>query len=201
MSDPENIQEISALKPDYMGFIFYPSSPRFVESLTMEQLVSLREKGVEPVAVFVNESTKDILKQVEKYGFNSVQLHGTESPDNCSFLKRIGLIVFKAFSVAEPSDLEATKAYEGCCHYFLFDAKTPLFGGSGTSFDWNLLHQYTGKTPFFLSGGIGPDDAHNIRIFQHPLMVGVDLNSRFETAPALKNITLVQSFKNELNTK
>jgi len=109
-------------------------------------------------------------------------------------LKEKGLHVFKAFSIAERKDLEATQAYEGTCDYFLFDSKTLGYGGSGKQFNWAILENYTGKTPFFLSGGIGPDDVEKIKAFNHPKLVGIDVNSQFEIRPAHKNAALLQTF-------
>ncbi|MDP4276974.1 MAG: phosphoribosylanthranilate isomerase [Bacteroidota bacterium] len=198
MRDPANILQVSALQPDYMGFIFYPPSPRFVTSLPAHLLAGIRKKGIEPVAVFVNETIQTIRHMVDDFSFSCVQLHGSESPEDCLWLKQQGLIVFKAISVSEPSDLERTKAYDDCCTYFLFDTKSAGFGGSGHLFDWKLLERYTGNTPFFLSGGIGPEDVPSIRSFSHPMMTGIDINSRFESAPCIKDVKLIQPFLTEL---
>jgi len=194
MRDPDNISQVAALKPDYLGFIFYPKSPRFVETLALDLVENLRYQSIDAVAVTVNMTFDSILQLVDKYGFTHVQLHGSETPETCLSLKARGLTVLKAFSIAEPSDLEAVNAYTSCCDYFLFDTKTPSFGGSGNAFDWNILKNYSGETPFFLSGGIGPEDALRIRSFKHPLFSGVDLNSRFEIHPAWKNPELLHSF-------
>lgn len=198
MRERDNVVEIAALKPDYMGFIFYPKSPRFVDTLAWNVVEYLHERAIVAVAVFVNASVESIAQIVEVYGFTHIQLHGSESPEVCAKLRAKGLTVLKAFAIAEPSDLEATKVYQDCCDYFLFDAKTSSFGGSGHQFDWNILFHYSGKTPFFLSGGIGSDDVAQVRNFKHPRLAGIDLNSRFEIQPALKDVGLLQSFINQL---
>lgn len=106
-------------------------------------------------------------------------------------------LIIKVFSIASEADLEWVKDYEGLCDYFLFDTKCPTSGGSGKQFDWSLLQSYKGKTPFLLSGGIGPESIPQLAGFHHPMWRGIDLNSRFETAPALKDIALLTSFCKE----
>jgi len=194
MRDPDNIRDVVALKPDFMGFILHSGSPRFVSSLSAGMIAGLREQGLVPVAVFVNEPIELMLHDVEIYGFTVVQLHGTELPETCSLLKDRGLTVIKALPVADPVDFKKAMVYENCCHYFLFDTKTSLFGGSGLSYDWNILQYYAGETPFFLSGGIGPDDAARLLSFTHPRLAGIDVNSRFESAPGFKQVDQLQAF-------
>jgi phosphoribosylanthranilate isomerase len=200
MREPDNISEVSALKPDYMGFIFYPESPRFVNTLSynMAHLISILE--VEPVAVFVNASIASIRQITELYSFTTVQLHGNETPEICIALREYGLKVIKAFSINDRLDLEETKPYRGCCDYFLFDTKTPEYGGSGIQYNWRILQDYNGATPFFLSGGIGPNDTERILTFKHPGLLGIDINSRFEIKPALKDVRLISTFINQLNS-
>ena len=124
-------------------------------------------------------------------------MHGHESTAYCAQLK--GLKLIKAFNIATAKDFEQTKSYEKLVDYFLFDAKGKSVGGNGTKFEWSVLDNYHGPTPFILSGGIGPDDATSIRRFHHPRLAGIDLNSRFELAPSLKDVTALQKFLNELN--
>jgi phosphoribosylanthranilate isomerase len=194
MREPANISEVAALNPDYMGFIFYFKSSRFVEMMVFYVGQRLKQQGIEPVAVFVNPSVAYVLHIREKYGFSHVQLHGRETPQTCAELKSMGLEVWKAFSVEKPEDLLKTKDYEGTCSHYLFDTKSNLPGGSGKQFDWSILESYDGETPFFLSGGIGPDDVERIKGFSHPKLVGIDVNSKFETRPAHKDATLLQHF-------
>ena len=194
MREPSNISEVAALNPDYMGFIFYFKSSRFVEMMVFYVAQRLKAQGIEPVAVFVNPSVAYVLHIRDKYGFSHVQLHGRETPQTCAELKSMGMHVMKAFSVENASDLAKTADYEGTCEYYLFDTKSNLPGGSGKQFDWSILDNYQGETPFFLSGGIGPDDVERIKGFSHPKLVGIDVNSKFETRPAHKDAELLKSF-------
>ena len=201
MRECVNVSEVAALKPDYMGFIFYPESSRFVGDMAHNIISSVKKQGIEPVAVFVNASMETMIRTRTWYGFTHVQLHGDETPQICEALRAKGFKVIKAFKVADSSDLKKTTAYENCCDYFLFDTKTALFGGSGRHFDWDLLKGYSGTKPFFLSGGIGVDDVEQVRTFNHPMLLGIDLNSRFETGPAVKDVGLLKYFRNQLMIK
>ena len=201
MRESVNVSKVIALKPDYMGFIFYPESSRFVGDLEYNIISLVKSQGIEPVAVFVNASMETMIQTCTWYGFTHVQLHGDETPQTCEVLRTKGLQVIKAFSVADSSDLKKTAVYENCCDYFLFDTKTALSGGSGRHFDWDLLKDYSGTKPFFLSGGIGVDDAEKVKAFYHPLLLGIDLNSRFETEPAVKEVGLLKCFINQLMEK
>jgi phosphoribosylanthranilate isomerase len=194
MREPGNISEVSALNPDYMGFIFYFKSSRFVEMMVFYVAQRLKAQGVEPVAVFVNPSVAYVLHIRDKYGFTHIQLHGRETPQICAELKDMGFHVMKAFSIAAANDLKATNEYEGTCDYFLFDTKSSLPGGSGKHFNWEILANYNGETPFFLSGGIGPDDVDRIKAFSHTKLIGLDVNSKFETRPAHKDAELLKTF-------
>lgn len=190
---PENIQAVSALKPDFMGFIFYPKSPRYADPLDIKTLEAL-PPTIKKIGVFVNEDIENILTIAYKYKLDGLQLHGTELVDMCRKLKKLGYLVIKAFPIAEAYNFKVTKAYEGVCDYFLFDTKTDAYGGSGVKFNWQILKEYKGETPFFLSGGIAVDDAEAIRKIEHPLFAGIDLNSKFELKPGLKNISLLKEF-------
>jgi phosphoribosylanthranilate isomerase len=187
MRDSQNIQAVAALQPDFMGFIFYPKSPRYAEHLQAEVLNAL-PKTIKKIGVFVNESLKQILTIAYRYNLDGVQLHGTELVEMCRELRKTGFIVIKAFPVADASNFIVTKKYEGSCDYFLFDTKTDAYGGSGLKFDWRLLDEYKGDTSFLLSGGIDLDDVEALRKIEHPKFAGIDLNSRFETEPGMKNV-------------
>ena len=190
---PENIQAVSALKPDFMGFIFYPKSPRYADPLDIKTLEAL-PPTIKKIGVFVNEDIENILTIAYKYKLDGLQLHGTELVDMCRKLKKLGYLVIKAFPIAEAYNFKVTKAYEGVCDYFLFDTKTDAYGGSGVKFNWQILKGYKGETPFLLSGGIAVDDAEAIRKIEHPQFAGIDLNSKFELKPGLKNISLLKEF-------
>lgn len=197
MKYPENIEAVAALKPDMMGFIFYPKSPRYAGSLDEKALQAL-PKRIMKIGVFVNASLDEILTLVKKYSLNGVQLHGTEPEEVCYTLRSVGLLVLKAFAISEAGDFKATEEYEGSCDFFLFDTKTPAHGGSGQKFDWSVLSAYEGDTRFLLSGGISIDDAEAIRQINHPLLAGIDLNSKFEVSPGLKNVELLNEFIRQL---
>jgi len=190
---PENIQAVANLKPDFMGFIFYPKSPRYAEPLDSAALNAL-PASIKKIGVFVNEDLENILTIAYKYKLDGLQLHGAELVDMCRELKKLGYLVIKAFPIAEAYNFKVTKNYEGVCDFFLFDTKTDAYGGSGVKFNWQMLKEYTGDTPFLLSGGIAADDAEAIHKIEHPKFAGIDLNSKFEDKPGLKNISLLKEF-------
>ena len=187
MRDAENIRALEALGIDMMGFIFWPKSSRYVSERPAYLPTSSQRVGV-----FVDESIDKVMQYAAAFQLDVIQLHGGESPEYVSRLK--GLKVIKAFNIATADDLKQVKLYEGLADCFLFDAKGRSVGGNGTQFDWDVLQGYTGKTPFLLSGGIGPDDAGRITDFEHPRCIGIDLNSRFETAPGLKDVDKLKAF-------
>ena len=195
MRDERNIRAVEHLDIDWMGFIFYPLSSRYVG----EQLSYLPEK-VTRVGVFVNEQPEIVRKRAEQSRLQILQLHGKESPAYCRELKKQGYRVIKAFGIEtdQPFPTENVQRYEGSCDYFLFDTKTPIHGGSGQKFNWELLNDYRGTIPFLISGGLSPGDAEVIKAFSHPQLMGVDLNSGFETSPAVKDTTLLQTFIEQL---
>lgn len=196
---PENINAVAALKPDFMGFIFYPKSPRYAEPFDISYLNSIQE-SIKKIGVFVNETLENVLTTVYKYKLDGVQLHGIEMVKMCNELRKTGLIVIKAFPIAEAYNFKVTKTYEGACDYFLFDTKTDAFGGSGLKFNWKMLNEYKGETPFLLSGGIAADDAEAILKIEHPKFAGIDLNSKFEISPGLKDVKLLKGFLTEIRT-
>ena len=199
MREPENISALANLPIDWIGLIFYEKSPRYVGNLSREALASLPDR-VKRAGVFVNECMQVILEKVKTYSLDAVQLHGTETPGICRELKQHGLEVIKAFAIAEESDFKACSGYEEACDYFLFDTKSPDYGGTGRSFSWLLLNHYTGNTPFLLSGGIGEESAGEVRKVSHNRLAGIDLNSRFETAPGVKEITKINQFIKEIKS-
>ena len=194
MREPENIADVARLKPDFMGFIFYPPSPRHaLPALDASMIASLPE-GITPVAVTVNMKEEDLLVLAEEHGFRAFQLHGNEDPGLCRSLRDKGFIVIKAFGVRNEEDFQDLDRYSGCVDYFLFDTATESKGGSGRKFDWDLLSRYNLPEPFLLSGGISSGDAEEISRIIHPRFSGIDLNSRFEIAPALKDASLLNRF-------
>ncbi len=195
MRDADNIRAVSELGIDWMGFIFWAPSSRYVSE--KPTFLPTRQKRV---GVFVDARIEEVKSKADEYALDLIQLHGKESPAFCERLKtnsRQQLI--KAFNIATQEDLEQTIPYEGLVDYFLFDTKAKMVGGNGTQFDWSVLSAYQGNTPFLLSGGIGPDDAEKVRNFHHPQLAGIDLNSRFELSPALKDIEKLKQFITEYN--
>jgi len=198
MRQAQNIAALSRLKPDYMGFIFYPQSPRYVgDNWPVENIRQLPDT-VEAVGVFVNENIGHIMSLCNRYGIKTVQLHGKETPRLCSQLQRKGYTVFKAFQIDEETTAEELMPYQGKCDLFLYDTKSKGLGGSGQKFNWGKLEEFNDLGPFLLSGGISIEDAEAIKELKFSMLKGVDVNSRFEVEPAIKNITLLQSFMESL---
>lgn len=192
MREAENIRAVEALGVNWMGFIFWEHSSRNV--CQRPAYLPTRAKRV---GVFVDAWLDVVCQHVEAFGLDVVQLHGSESPAFLHDLRKAlagDVLIVKAFSIATRDDLLQTSLYEGIADYFLFDTKAQLVGGNGRKFDWSVLAYYDGSIPFLLSGGIGPDDAARLSAFSHPRLAGIDLNSRFEAAPALKNVELLKQF-------
>lgn len=220
MRDTDNIREVAQLDIDLMGFIFWPGSKRCVKMISSkagilpdyseerlrradqgDQAGIHRPSAIRRVGVFVDEMPQTILTAIYNYQLQYVQLHGQESPVMIDNLKRTlipdiapDIKVIKAISIASKDDVARYKDYEGLVDLFLFDTRCPTVGGSGRQFDWDVLAAYDGHTPFLLSGGIGPDDAERVRQFSHPMLAGIDLNSRFETEPGRKDVDRLRTF-------
>lgn len=193
MKYPDNIQKVATLQPDYLGFIFYEKSPRYFNGKLPELPKSIKKAGV-----FVNATMNDILKKIKEYDLQVVQLHGNETPEICEVLKIINVEVIKAFSVNDDFDFETLAPYETVCDYFLFDTKGQNPGGNGTTFNWEILKNYPSKKPFFLSGGIGLEEINKIKQLDLPIHA-LDVNSKFEIKPGLKNTQLLKELQNELS--
>jgi len=198
MRDPENISGVVTASPDYLGFIFYLKSKRFVGFEPSTVVLDIIPGTTKKVGVFVNETPENVLKTVQNWNVDVVQLHGRETPEYCRQIRDSAITVFKAFSVDELFDFGSLNAYSGVCDFFLFDTKGQLPGGTGQKFNWQLLENYKGDVPFFLSGGIGPDDLEAVLNFRHPQLFGIDINSGFEICPALKDVEKVRQFIMEI---
>ena len=200
MREPENIEKVAQLGVDMMGFIFYPKSPRFASQSVAR---TAADKNVCRVGVFVNESVELISDKIQLFDLNAVQLHGNESRELCEQLhEQNGLLkVIKAISVSTAGDILKYKEYVGAVDHFLFDTKCKTVGGSGQQFDWQVLENYDGDVPFILSGGIGPEDVERIRNFHHPKCIGIDLNSKFEMEPGLKDVEMLKTFLENIENK
>ena len=210
MRDGKNIREVEALGVDYIGMIFWSGSPRNVTMVPTHAGIIPDRASLSPltshhsplrVGVFVDEMPQSIITRVVNYQLDVVQMHGHESPTVIRNLRatldpdfRPGIQFWKAVSIASTDDLNACEQYFNCVDAFVFDTRCDSVGGSGRQFDWQLLEAYQGPVPFLLSGGIGPDDAARVKAFHHPQCIGIDLNSRFETAPAVKDVDLLRSF-------
>jgi phosphoribosylanthranilate isomerase len=203
MKEPNNIAKVVNLGVDYIGFIFYEKSPRFVQDNFCLSESMLNATQVKKVGVFVNSSLEIIEEKVVKYHLDLVQLHGEEDADFCGGLKeklvslgKVGLI--KVFSIGESFDFRQLDTYKPYVDYFLFDTKGTNLGGNGITFDWNILKGYEHKVPFFLSGGIDMQHVENIKRLTHLPIHAIDINSRFEIIPGLKDVEKIKKFKQSL---
>jgi phosphoribosylanthranilate isomerase len=197
MKYADNLQEMAALKPDFLGFIFYPPSPRdvsrIIDTLTLHNL----SESIKKVAVFVNMDIADATDIISRYNFDAVQLHGNETPDYCNALSKM-VPVIKAFSVYDKMP-DNINDYEESCDYFLFDTKTELPGGSGLAFDHQVLAGYKSSKPWFLSGGISSETDLTFAGKKIPIPFAIDINSRFEISPGIKNADQVKDFIHRIN--
>ena len=190
----DNLQDIIRLSPDFLGFNFYRKSVRYMADELSPDDLAMIPGSIKKTGIFVNQDANEISGLTQKYGLDYVQLHGNESAEMCKTLNNSGIMIIKAFSIHFDFRFEALEAYLPWCSFFLFDTATPLFGGSGKKFDWNLLEKYTYAHPFFLSGGIKPGDAENLLNTGFPSMEGVDVNSGFETEPGIKDVEKLKVF-------
>lgn len=227
MRDADNIRAVSELDIDMMGFIFWPRSPRFVRMISSsagiipdysaERLktqigkvddAAAALRGIKRVGVFVDDMPQNIVTRTYNYSLDYIQLHGDEPRETCENIRATidpdihpGIRIIKAISISDPRDLDRCRDYAGVVDLFLFDTRCSTVGGSGMPFDWHILDAYDGDIPFLLSGGIGPESAARVKAFSHPRFVGVDLNSRFETSPGVKDVALLRTFINEIRNE
>ena len=199
MRESANVKSlVESIQPDWMGLIFYPASPRFVDDIQADWI---RETVIKKVGVFVDASFSEIAEKIQKFGLSTLQLHGEESIEEVKKLKdKTGLEIFKVFSIGQNIDWSILEAYLPHVDYFLFDTFTNAYGGSGKTFNWQILLDYPFDKPFLLSGGLSIVHAEAILELQSkiPQLAGVDINSKFEIEPGLKDIDLVSEFKNSL---
>ncbi len=201
MRQPENLAAVAALRPDFLGFIFYPKSSRYVGTQLSETELAALPTGIRKVGVFVDESEDAVLARVAELGLDLVQLHGHETPAQCAAIRAAGIPVIKAFSVGEEFDFDVLYPYLGSVDYFLFDTKGSQPGGNGTAFDWNLLTAYNLPVPYFLAGGLSLTQADALRNLRLPGLFALDLNSRFEIEPGLKDAEMLRQMFTELRTQ
>ncbi len=194
MREAGNMCDVASLGIDYMGFIFYGKSPRYVQSVPKVNLPS----GIRKTGVFVNAQFEEIMEKCTLSDLQAVQLHGQEPPSLCARLRNAGQEVIKVISVADSPDFEHIHRYENDVDFFLLDTKTVHHGGSGRRFDWSLLESYQSGKSFFLSGGIRPGMVSEILAIKHPALAGIDLNSGFEDSPGIKSIDSLKKFIDEI---
>jgi phosphoribosylanthranilate isomerase len=185
---------MAEVMPDFMGFIFYPQSPRYVGEKPDPGLFRKESAAIKTTGVFVNESNKKILDISVSTCLDSIQLHGNESAETCSVLGSTGLIIIKAFNVGQGFDFGSLNSYKRVCNYFLFDTRSDKPGGSSKKFDWRILEEYKLDKPFFLSGGIGPDDSDALMPLINNGLFAVDINSRFESSSGIKDVGKIKTF-------
>lgn len=200
ITDAANSIEIAAMGIDYQGFIFYERSKRFISN-DPGYLFSRIPSEIIKTGVFVNEKPSNVIDLAFRFKLDMVQLHGSEPPVECRALGDAGIVVIKAFSISPVADFTSLQQYMDVCDYFLFDSGTGNSGGSGRKFDWSLLESYGLDKPFFLSGGIGPEDSGILRSLKSDQFHCVDINSRFEVSPGIKDINMIRTFINDLNNE
>ena len=197
ITEMKQLQQLDGLDIDFAGLIFYPESPRYVGDKLNKKEIKKADFDLKKVGVFVNPEMIDVLDAIDDYGLEVVQLHGDESPEMCEDLSS-EVEVIKAFRITGAENIDELVApYDAVCDYYLFDTGglKESFGGTGQQFDWSILTKAKIEKPFFLSGGIGVEDAARVKAFKHPDMFGVDINSKFETAPGVKDMKLILQFR------
>ena len=192
----DQIKQLSDVEIDYIGLIFHASSPRFVEQELSPKLFGSKKK----VGVFVNQPIEQILYTQSKYQLDAVQLHGQESVDLCASIQNRGIEVIRAFSIDKNFDFNRVLEFDGYADRFIFDARGDAPGGNGIRFDWNKLNEYEGATPFLLAGGISYDHLDELKYFEHPACIGIDINSKFERSPGDKDLITIKKFVHELRS-
>ena len=208
-----NTAEVAQLQPDYLGFIFFEKSKRNYDQAAIEPLA----EGIKKVGVFVDASIAFVLDKIKQFQFDVIQLHGSETPEYCKTLQNACLIersrdtaeatpfkipeLWKVFSIKDHFDFSVLEAYEAVVDKFLFDTKGKEKGGNGYTFDWSVLQDYPSQKPFILSGGIGLGEIPAVNELKKTALplAGIDVNSKFEDKPGLKDIDLLKSLVNELN--
>ncbi|MGN6644900.1 MAG: phosphoribosylanthranilate isomerase [Cytophaga sp.] len=201
MKYPENVSAVAALQPDYLGFIFYKPSKRYCGETLTPQFVKALPSSIIKTGVFVNESLEEVLRICSAYDFKAVQLHGHESAEFCKVCKQEGLQVIKVFHVGETMDWSQLDPYKKVVDYFLFDTKTPDYGGSGNRFNWEILKAYDNEIPLFLSGGVDESILEELNGLKSVNIYALDVNSRFELEPGRKDVERIRKFQLGLKPK
>ena len=194
MREHENIMQLCELKPDYIGFIFYPKSKRFIGKRIPSTILEVIPPEIKKVGVFVNENPNNLIGKAQVNNLDYVQLHGDETPRYCQNIKELNIKIIKAFSIKDQFQFTTLNKYKSYCEFFLFDTFTPEYGGSGNKFNWKILESYTNDLPIFLSGGISLNEVDEIKNLNDLNIHAVDINSKFEVEPGLKDINKIQQF-------
>ncbi len=197
---PENVEAVCELEPEFVGYIFYPFSKRFVGEKPDPAIFMISNPGIGKVGVFVNEEISRVKQIYSLYQLDLVQLHGTESPRYCQELKEEGILIIKALKPMAGRVERSMEAYKNDVHYLLFDTPGREHGGTGRKFDWELLNTISVPLPYLIGGGIGPEDGDAFRKHGFNALFGIDVNSRFELSPGMKDINLLKKFMNEIRT-
>jgi phosphoribosylanthranilate isomerase len=200
LREKQNILDLAELHPQWMGFIFAPTSPLYVNTAKEPADLKSLPSSIKKVGVFVNETSEKVKEIVQQHNLNAIQLHGSETPEYCASLQSLNIEIIKAFSVDDDFDFSITDSYAHFVDYFLFDTKGKQAGGNGIAFNWNILNGKRFSKPFLLSGGISPDHAETIKNFTHPDCIGIDINSRFEISPGLKDVKAIRLFLQQIQS-
>ena len=195
----ENIMELIPMNVSRLGFIFYHMSKRYVYGKLIEDGLKAIPKHIKKTGVFVNAEITEIEQIIDQYQLNSIQLHGDESPEFCNyFLTKTEVI--KTISIKDKSSFETAKLYDNACDLFLFDTQSEHYGGTGKTFDWQWLQEYTLDKPFYLSGGISLENFEEIKNINHNKLIGIDINSKFEIRTGIKDIEKIKQLVKLMNS-
>ena len=193
MKYKDNMEAVASLQPDYMGFIFYDKSSRFFDTDIPQISKSIKKAGV-----LVNTELETVIEKIKQHSLDTVQLHGKESPEYCNTLSEFDIEIIKVFSIKDEFNFKELNPYKDSVDYFLFDTKGKLPGGNGYTFNWDVLKDYPLTIPYFLSGGIGLNEIDKIAAFKNSpaskYCYAIDVNSKFEIEPGLKNINELEKF-------
>lgn len=198
ITNTENILELIPLSISRLGFIFYHKSSRYVLGKLIEDGLNKIPEHIKKTGVFVNAEITEIEQIIERYQLDSIQLHGDESPEFCNYFKAKTEVI-KTISIKDEGSFETANLYMNACDLFLFDTHSEHFGGTGKTFDWRWLEGYSLNKPFYLSGGISLENYAEIKKINNKHLVGIDINSRFEIAPGIKDIEKIKMLLDFMN--
>ncbi len=198
LRDTENVREVIGVSPDYTGFIFYSGSPRYAGEKLSDELLQLVPDSIKKVGVFVDEPLESVFHIAGMNRLDMIQLHGNENAEYCKDIKQQGYDIIKSIMIGDGFKYRNMEQYIGVIDFFLFDTKGMLYGGSGMAFDWQVLNDYPFRTPFFLSGGLSLENIEQVLNIQSPHLAAVDVNSRFEISPGIKDVNKLIALKEKL---